>query len=87
MENIPPAELEFLKGQTKGPATTIIVIVFTALAFVTVVLRFVTRFIITRNAGIEDYTIGAAMVRFARVHFGYPMLIPYRLYPLRWQYA
>jgi hypothetical protein len=64
MDSIPPAELEILKGQTKGPATLITVIIFTSLALLVVLLRLVTRFLIVRNAGAEDYTIAVAMVGF-----------------------
>ncbi|EPS38843.1 hypothetical protein H072_7393 [Dactylellina haptotyla CBS 200.50] len=48
-------------GETKGPMTAAIVITFTAFALVIVTLRAVTRFIIIRRPGLEDYFLVIAM--------------------------
>ncbi|KAK6360014.1 hypothetical protein TWF696_001135 [Orbilia brochopaga] len=48
-------------GETRGPMTTAIVISFTAFALVIVTLRTVTRFVIIRRPGLEDYFLVVAM--------------------------
>ncbi|KAK6526549.1 hypothetical protein TWF694_005131 [Orbilia ellipsospora] len=48
-------------GETRGPMTAAIVITFTAFALVVVTLRAVTRFIIIRRPGLEDYFLVIAM--------------------------
>ncbi|KAK6510253.1 hypothetical protein TWF481_004970 [Arthrobotrys musiformis] len=48
-------------GETRGPMTAAIVITFTAFALVVVSLRAVTRFIIIRRPGLEDYFLVIAM--------------------------
>jgi hypothetical protein len=59
---LPPEVLAKLAADNKGPETIAIIVAFTALACIVVVLRFTTRFFIIRNAGVEDYLIGLAMV-------------------------
>ncbi|KAK6517555.1 hypothetical protein TWF281_004205 [Arthrobotrys megalospora] len=48
-------------GENRGPMTAAIVITFTAFALVIVTLRTVTRFIIIRRPGLEDYFLIVAM--------------------------
>ncbi|KAK6499471.1 hypothetical protein TWF506_004101 [Arthrobotrys conoides] len=48
-------------GESRGPMTAAIVITFTAFALVIVSLRAVTRFIIIRRPGLEDYFLVIAM--------------------------
>ncbi|KAF3902088.1 hypothetical protein ABW21_db0201828 [Orbilia brochopaga] len=48
-------------GETRGPMTTAIVISFTAFALVIVTLRTVTRFVIIKRPGLEDYFLVIAM--------------------------
>jgi hypothetical protein len=51
-----------------GPAVPIMVtsILFTTIAFITVTLRIYTRAVVTKIAGIDDYMMCIAMVRFSR---------------------
>ncbi|KAK6338514.1 hypothetical protein TWF730_002577 [Orbilia blumenaviensis] len=48
-------------GENRGPMTAAIVITFTAFALIIVSLRAVTRFIIIRRPGLEDYFLVIAM--------------------------
>ncbi|KAF3912468.1 hypothetical protein ABW20_dc0104410 [Dactylellina cionopaga] len=48
-------------GETRGPLTAAIVITFTAFALVIVTLRAITRFVIIRRPGLEDYFLVTAM--------------------------
>jgi len=59
---IPPEQLALLAAENHGPKTIAIVVSFTVLAFLCVVLRFVTRTRLTHLVGWEDYFIAFAMV-------------------------
>jgi hypothetical protein len=59
---IPPEQLALLASEDHGPRTIGIVIAFTVLAFLSVILRFVTRTRLTHLVGWEDYLIALAMV-------------------------
>ncbi|KAJ6260788.1 hypothetical protein Dda_5017 [Drechslerella dactyloides] len=48
-------------GETRGPMTTAIVISFTSFALVIVLLRTITRFVIIKRPGLEDYFLVVAM--------------------------
>ncbi|KAF3932469.1 hypothetical protein ABW19_dt0204392 [Dactylella cylindrospora] len=48
-------------GETRGPMTSAIVITFTSFALVIVALRTITRFVIIRRPGLEDYFLIIAM--------------------------
>ncbi|EAT87840.1 hypothetical protein HBI56_117970 [Parastagonospora nodorum] len=58
---IPPEQLALLASEDHGPRTIGIVVAFTVLAFLSVILRFVTRTRLTHLVGWEDYLIALAM--------------------------
>lgn len=53
----------YVNPDTRGPALTVVNIVFIVLVFIVVGLRYYTRIRITRSFGIDDYVIGASVVR------------------------
>ncbi|KAI4266450.1 MAG: hypothetical protein L6R38_008734, partial [Xanthoria sp. 2 TBL-2021] len=52
----------YVNPDTRGPALTVVNIVFIVLVFIVVGLRYYTRIRITRSFGIDDYVIGASVV-------------------------
>ncbi|KAF2737808.1 hypothetical protein EJ04DRAFT_590519 [Polyplosphaeria fusca] len=59
---IPPEVLEQMAKEDRGPTMLAISYLFTTLALISVVLRFITRIAIVRHIGIEDVFMGVAMV-------------------------
>ncbi|KAL9583682.1 MAG: hypothetical protein Q9212_002569 [Teloschistes hypoglaucus] len=52
----------FINPETRGPALTVVNIVFIILVVLVVALRFYTRIRITRSFGLDDWVIGASLV-------------------------
>ncbi|KAI4200221.1 MAG: hypothetical protein LQ350_004079 [Teloschistes chrysophthalmus] len=52
----------FINPETRGPALTVVNIVFIILVVLVVALRFYTRLRITRSFGLDDWVIGASLV-------------------------
>ncbi|KAL8730098.1 MAG: hypothetical protein Q9166_004297 [cf. Caloplaca sp. 2 TL-2023] len=53
----------FVNPETRGPALTVVNIVFIILVFLVVGLRYYTRIRITKSFGLDDWVIGASLVR------------------------
>ncbi|KAL8682389.1 MAG: hypothetical protein Q9186_001579 [Xanthomendoza sp. 1 TL-2023] len=52
----------FVNAETRGPALTVVNIVFIILVFLVVALRYYTRLRITKSFGLDDWVIGASLV-------------------------
>jgi len=62
MPQFTPEQLAHLKGESKQSEMLGVIISFTVISFITVLLRYYTRFVLVKNYGPEDYLIGLAMV-------------------------
>jgi len=75
---ITPEQYAKLAGESKQGEALGVIISFTILAFITVMLRYFTRFGLLRKPGLEDYLIGVAMAsaiacavcEIKQVHYG-----------------
>lgn len=72
------------RTDTKQPTALAVVITFTVLAFISVSLRYFTRFITIKNPGWDDYIVGVAMVRESRVQYGITPNNRYSVHQLQW---
>ena len=52
----------FVDPVTRGPALTIVNVIFITLVFVVVGLRYYTRLRITKSFGLDDWVIGVSLV-------------------------
>lgn len=62
MDQLPPAQLDILAKENRGPGSVGLVVTFTVLAFICVGLRLFSQFYLVRNVGLEDYFITISMV-------------------------
>lgn len=60
--DLSPDELAALRTESKRTPSLAIVVVFTTIASIVVALRYVSRFIILKQPGLDDYMIGIALV-------------------------
>ena len=60
--DLTPEQLAALAAETRGPTTLVVVIFFTVFAFISVCLRFISKFVVIKSSGTEDYFIGVSMV-------------------------
>lgn len=59
----------FVNPETRGPALTVVNIVFIVLVFIVVGMRYYTRLKITRSFGQDDVVIGLSLVSFVMEAF------------------
>jgi nitrate reductase gamma subunit len=84
---ISPSELALLAKQDQGPKVVALVILFTVIALICVLLRFVARIRFTRLTGWEDYFIAISMVRVAQCFLGFITLTCTRPFPYSKRYV
>lgn len=60
----------FVNPETRGPALTVVNVVFIVLVVLVVTLRYYTRLRISKSFGLDDWVIGASLVRRAFSLYG-----------------